>query len=84
MTDFVLPNSIDFVPDIVVVGTQESCSVRFEWEVSLQETLGPSHLLLHSANLGLCYASTKTPTFNLNQSIFSQALSTWLCSFDAI
>lgn len=52
MTDFVLPNSMDFVPDIVVVGTQESCSVRFEWEVSLQETLGPSHLLLHSTNLG--------------------------------
>lgn len=53
MTDFVLPHSIDFVPDLVVVGTQESCSVRFEWEVSLQETLGPSHLLLHSANLGI-------------------------------
>lgn len=55
MTDFVLPNSIDFVPDLVVIGTQESCSVRFEWEVSLQETLGPSHILLHSANLGNFY-----------------------------
>lgn len=52
MVEFVLPNSIDFVPDIVVIGTQESCSVRFEWEVSLQETLGPTHILLHSAVLG--------------------------------
>lgn len=69
MTDFVLPHSIDFVPDIVVVGTQESCSVRFEWEVSLQETLGPSHILLHSATLG-----------TLHLCVFIRRDLIWFCS----
>lgn len=52
MNDFVLPSSIEHVPDLIVIGTQESCSERFEWEVILQETLGPSHVLLHSTSLG--------------------------------
>ncbi|XP_065082808.1 inositol polyphosphate 5-phosphatase E [Ochlerotatus camptorhynchus] len=52
MNDFVLPTSLENVPDIIVFGTQESCSERFEWEVTLQETLGPSHILLHSTSLG--------------------------------
>lgn len=52
MNDFVLPNGIEHLPDLIVFGTQESCSERFEWEVTLQETLGPSHVLLHSASLG--------------------------------
>lgn len=69
MTDFVLPHSIDFVPDIVVVGTQESCSDRFEWEVSLQETLGPSHILLHSATLG-----------TLHLCVFIRRDLIWFCS----
>lgn len=70
MTDFVLPHSIDFVPDLVVVGTQESCSVRFEWEVSLQETLGPSHILLHSANLGMIFFRSSIHILLLNLFIF--------------
>ncbi|XP_062544427.1 inositol polyphosphate 5-phosphatase E isoform X2 [Armigeres subalbatus] len=52
MNDFVLPTSLEHVPDIIVFGTQESYSERFEWEVTLQETLGPSHILLHSTSLG--------------------------------
>uniref|UniRef100_A0AAG5D699 phosphoinositide 5-phosphatase n=1 Tax=Anopheles atroparvus TaxID=41427 RepID=A0AAG5D699_ANOAO len=52
MNDFVLPTALEHVPDIIVFGTQESCSERFEWEVTLQETLGPSHILLHSTGLG--------------------------------
>lgn len=52
MNDFVLPNGIEHLPDLIVFGTQESCSERFEWEVTLQETIGPSHVLLHSASLG--------------------------------
>lgn len=40
------------VPDILTFGTQESCSERLEWEVSLQETIGPSHILFHSTSLG--------------------------------
>ena len=52
MTDFVFPLGIDHVPDIIVMGTQEANSERFEFEVTLQQTLGPSHILLHSAALG--------------------------------
>ncbi|KAH8316788.1 hypothetical protein KR074_007703 [Drosophila pseudoananassae] len=52
MNDFVLPANVEHVPDIVVVGTQESTPDRFEWEVTIQETLGPSHVLFHSTTLG--------------------------------
>jgi inositol polyphosphate 5-phosphatase INPP5E len=52
MNDFLLPAAVEHVPDLVVIGTQESCSDKFEWEVTLQETLGPSHVLLHSTSLG--------------------------------
>lgn len=52
LNDFVLPTSLEHVPDVIVFGTQESYSERFEWEVTLQETLGPSHILLHSTGLG--------------------------------
>ncbi|XP_023169943.2 inositol polyphosphate 5-phosphatase E [Drosophila hydei] len=52
MNDFVLPSNVEHVPDLVVMGTQESSPDRFEWEVTLQETLGPSHVLFHSTTLG--------------------------------
>ncbi|TDG50421.1 hypothetical protein AWZ03_003326 [Drosophila navojoa] len=52
MNDFVLPSNVEHVPDLVVMGTQESTPDRFEWEVTLQETLGPSHVLFHSTTLG--------------------------------
>ncbi|TMW43481.1 hypothetical protein DOY81_011437, partial [Sarcophaga bullata] len=41
MNDFVLPANVEHVPDIVAIGTQESSPDRFEWEVTIQETLGP-------------------------------------------
>lgn len=52
LNDFVLPINMEHVPDILSFGTQESSSEKFEWEVSLQETIGPSHLLFHSVSLG--------------------------------
>lgn len=52
MADFMFPLGIDHVPDIIVIGTQEAFSERFEFEVTLQQTLGPSHILFHSAALG--------------------------------
>ncbi|XP_032598768.1 inositol polyphosphate 5-phosphatase E [Drosophila grimshawi] len=52
MNDFVLPPNVEHVPDLVVMGTQESSPDRFDWEVTLQETLGPSHVLFHSTTLG--------------------------------
>lgn len=56
LNDFVLPIGIKHVPDILSFGTQESCSERLEWEISLQETIGPSHILFHSTSLGKCRA----------------------------
>lgn len=52
LNDLVFPNKVDNVPDIIALGTQESISERYEWEVLLQQTVGPSHCLFHSASLG--------------------------------
>lgn len=52
LNDFLFPSAIKNVPDILAIGTQESISERIEWEISIQEALGPSHLLLHSTTLG--------------------------------
>ncbi|XP_019872159.1 inositol polyphosphate 5-phosphatase E isoform X2 [Aethina tumida] len=57
LNDFVLPVGMEHVPDILTFGTQESTSEKFEWEVSLQETIGPSHLLFHSTSLGTLHLS---------------------------
>ena len=52
LDDFLLPLTHEAVADICVVGTQEcGCDVR-EWEVLLQQTLGPSHVLVHSRQMG--------------------------------
>jgi inositol polyphosphate 5-phosphatase INPP5E len=69
MSDFILPNAIEHLPDIVAIGTQESCSDKFEWEVTLQETLGPSHVLFHSASLG-----------TLHLAVFIRRDLIWYCS----
>lgn len=69
LNDFVLPSGIEHVPDIFVIGTQEACSERFEWEVTLQETLGPSHVLFHSTALG-----------TLHLAVFLRRDLIWFCS----
>ncbi|VEN40077.1 unnamed protein product [Callosobruchus maculatus] len=58
LNDFVLPVSMQHVPDILSFGTQESTSERYDWEVSLQKTIGPSHILFHSASLGTLHLVT--------------------------
>ncbi|CAG5031570.1 unnamed protein product [Parnassius apollo] len=52
LADFIFPSQVKHVPDIFAIGTQESYSERTEWEITIQEVLGPSHLLLHSYYLG--------------------------------
>lgn len=69
MNDFVLPTAVEHIPDIIVFGTQESCSERFEWEVTLQETLGPTHILFHSTGLG-----------TLHLAVFIRRDLVWFCS----
>ncbi|XP_071443267.1 inositol polyphosphate 5-phosphatase E [Hetaerina americana] len=69
LNDFLLPKILEHVPDIVAIGTQESYPERFEWEVSLQETIGPSHVLLHSTSLG-----------TLHLAVFVRRDLLWFCS----
>ncbi|KAM0728759.1 Inositol polyphosphate 5-phosphatase E [Formica fusca] len=69
LNDFMLPCDIETVPDLLVIGTQESCSERNEWEAALQETLGPSHVLLTSSYLG-----------TLHLALFLRRDLIWFCS----
>ncbi|XP_011643025.1 inositol polyphosphate 5-phosphatase E isoform X2 [Pogonomyrmex barbatus] len=69
LNDFMLPSHIETVPDLLAIGTQESCSERTEWEAALQETLGPSHVLLTSTNLG-----------TLHLALFIRRDLIWFCS----
>ncbi|XP_012531149.1 inositol polyphosphate 5-phosphatase E isoform X3 [Monomorium pharaonis] len=69
LNDFMLPSDIETVPDLLAIGTQESCSERHEWEAALQETVGPSHVLLTSSNLGTLYLA-----------IFIRRDLIWFCS----
>ncbi|XP_011874356.1 PREDICTED: uncharacterized protein LOC105565624 isoform X2 [Vollenhovia emeryi] len=69
LNDFMLPCDIETVPDLLAIGTQESCSERNEWEAALQETLGPSHVLLTSSNLG-----------TLHLALFIRRDLIWFCS----
>ncbi|ELU08167.1 hypothetical protein CAPTEDRAFT_179440 [Capitella teleta] len=52
--DFLLPETSDYIHDAYVIGTQESTDLS-EWEITLQETLGPQHVLFHSAAFGVLY-----------------------------
>ncbi|KAL0106718.1 hypothetical protein PUN28_015335 [Cardiocondyla obscurior] len=69
LNDFMLPCDIETIPDLLAIGTQESCSERNEWEAALQETLGPSHVLLTSSYLG-----------TLHLALFIRRDLIWFCS----
>ena len=69
LSEFLLPANIKYVPDLLVIGTQETFPEKTEWEVRLQDTLGPSHVLFHSASLG-----------TLHLSIFIRRDLIWYCS----
>ena len=43
--------------DILVFGTQETAAETQQWNVQLQSSIGPSHVLFHSAALGMLYLS---------------------------
>ncbi|KAL6034285.1 hypothetical protein STEG23_015027 [Scotinomys teguina] len=57
LDEFLLPAEADYTQDLYVVGVQEGCSDRREWETRLQETLGPQYVLLSSAAHGVLYMS---------------------------
>ncbi|XP_075703331.1 phosphatidylinositol polyphosphate 5-phosphatase type IV-like [Rhinoderma darwinii] len=65
--DLLLPS--DDTKDIYVIGVQEGCPNRREWEIKLQETLGPHYVLYHSSGLGVLYLT-----------IFVRRELIWFCS----
>ncbi|XP_075705474.1 phosphatidylinositol polyphosphate 5-phosphatase type IV-like isoform X2 [Rhinoderma darwinii] len=67
LEDLLLPS--DDTKDIYVIGVQEGCPNRREWERKLQETLGPHYVLYHSSGLGVLYLT-----------IFIRRELIWFCS----
>nr|XP_044991990.1 phosphatidylinositol polyphosphate 5-phosphatase type IV isoform X2 [Jaculus jaculus] len=57
LDEFLLPTEADYTQDLYIIGVQEGCSDRREWETRLQETLGPQYVLLSSAAHGVLYMS---------------------------
>ncbi|XP_061459685.1 phosphatidylinositol polyphosphate 5-phosphatase type IV [Rhineura floridana] len=57
LDDFLLPPGPDFAQDMYVIGIQEGCPDRREWEIRLQETLGPHYVMLYAAAHGVLYTS---------------------------
>ncbi|CAI6364352.1 unnamed protein product [Macrosiphum euphorbiae] len=69
LNELLLPDTVPHLPDILAIGTQESYPDKFEWEVNIQETIGPSHILFHSASLG-----------TLHLAIYIRRDLIWFCS----
>ncbi|NXP48525.1 INP5E phosphatase, partial [Heliornis fulica] len=57
LDELLLPKDPDCAQDIYVIGVQEGCPDRREWEIRLQETLGPHYVMLYSAAHGVLYMS---------------------------
>lgn len=69
LEDLLLPGPLQSIPDVVAVGTQETNGDRDEWEIGLQETLGPGHVLFHSIELG-----------TLHLAVYLRRDLIWVCS----
>lgn len=67
--DFMLPKSIEYVPDLIVITTQENSFDRKQWELTLQETVGPNHVIYHSAQHG-----------TLHMAVIMKRELIWFCS----
>ncbi|KAI5613172.1 72 kDa inositol polyphosphate 5-phosphatase [Silurus asotus] len=69
LDDLLLPTDTDFAQDIYIIGVQEGCPDRKEWEIRLQETLGPYYVMLYAAAHGVLYLT-----------IFIRRDLIWFCS----
>ncbi|GFR83225.1 72 kDa inositol polyphosphate 5-phosphatase [Elysia marginata] len=69
LDDFVLPMSCDYIQDIYAFGTQENDMNKKEWEIKIQETIGPSHVMFQSVSLG-----------SLHLVVFIRRDLIWFCS----
>ncbi|KAE8575118.1 hypothetical protein XENTR_v10003722 [Xenopus tropicalis] len=57
LDDFLFPLGAESAQDLYVIGVQEGCPYRQEWEYRLKLTLGHRYVLLHSAAHGVLYLS---------------------------
>ncbi|KAE8614451.1 hypothetical protein XENTR_v10008166 [Xenopus tropicalis] len=57
LDDFLFPSGGESAQDLYVIGVQEGCPYRQEWEYRLKLTLGDRYVLLHSAAHGVLYLS---------------------------
>ncbi|KAE8601152.1 hypothetical protein XENTR_v10013556 [Xenopus tropicalis] len=57
LDDFLFPLGAESAQDLYVIGVQEGCPYRQEWQYRLQLTLGHRYVLLHSAAHGVLYLS---------------------------
>ncbi|XP_062873811.1 phosphatidylinositol polyphosphate 5-phosphatase type IV [Trichomycterus rosablanca] len=55
LDDLLLPADHESTQDFYIIGVQEGCPDRREWEIRLQETLGPYYVMLYSAAHGVLY-----------------------------
>uniref|UniRef100_W5UJJ6 Phosphatidylinositol polyphosphate 5-phosphatase type IV n=1 Tax=Ictalurus punctatus TaxID=7998 RepID=W5UJJ6_ICTPU len=69
LDDLLLPTDTDFAQDFYIIGVQEGCPDRKEWEIRLQETLGPYYVMLYAAAHGVLYLT-----------IFIRRDLIWFCS----
>ncbi|XP_053474005.1 phosphatidylinositol polyphosphate 5-phosphatase type IV isoform X2 [Ictalurus furcatus] len=62
LNDLFPPTTADFSQDMYVIGVQEGCPNREEWQCKLQETLGQRYVMLHAASLGVLSLTIFTRT----------------------
>ncbi|XP_061586498.1 phosphatidylinositol polyphosphate 5-phosphatase type IV [Cololabis saira] len=69
LNDLLLPTDSEFAQDFYIIGVQEGCPDRREWETCLQETLGPHYVMLYTASHGVLYLT-----------VFTRRDLIWFCS----
>ncbi|XP_072096520.1 phosphatidylinositol polyphosphate 5-phosphatase type IV isoform X1 [Mobula birostris] len=69
LDDLLLPYDCHYIHDMYVIGTQEGIPDKREWDIRLQEVLGPYFVLLYSAVHGM-----------LQLSMFIRRDLIWFCS----
>ncbi|XP_077416339.1 phosphatidylinositol polyphosphate 5-phosphatase type IV [Vanacampus margaritifer] len=57
LDDLLLPTDSEYAQDFYIIGVQEGCPDRREWETRLQECLGPHYVMLYAASHGVLYLS---------------------------
>ncbi|KAJ8339051.1 hypothetical protein SKAU_G00358370 [Synaphobranchus kaupii] len=57
LDDLLLPMDTEVAQDLYVIGVQEGSADRREWEIRLQEALGPYYVMLYAVAHGVLYLS---------------------------